>query len=49
MQDPNSLINPGLGFQLEGAVDINEDGQILALADLNGHIHTYLLNPSGRP
>jgi len=45
LQDLNSLIDPTLGIELNGAIDINERGQILVSAG-DFYPHTYLLTPS---
>lgn len=43
--DLNTLIPPGTGWELTGAGDINELGQISGTGYLNGVKHAYLLTP----
>ncbi|MGA2061155.1 MAG: PEP-CTERM sorting domain-containing protein [Thermoguttaceae bacterium] len=50
MTDLNSLINPGLGFTLVGAMDINDSGWIVGYgANVAGHEHAFLLTPIPEP
>lgn len=45
MQDLQSLIDPSSGWQIAGVSDINNLGQVLATACLNGQCQAALLNP----
>jgi probable HAF family extracellular repeat protein len=44
-RDLNNLIQPGSGWELNVAWDINNVGQIAGLGTINGQIHAFLLTP----
>ncbi len=43
MMDLNNLINPGLGWELNYAYDINGNGDIVGLGTIAGETHAFLL------
>jgi len=45
--DLNTLIPVGSGWQLIGASDINDQGQIVGLGLFQGNAHAFLLSPTG--
>lgn len=45
--DLNDAIAPGQGFALDEGIDINDNGQILALGGPHGASNTYILTPTG--
>jgi hypothetical protein len=45
--DLNDAIAPGQGFTLDEGIDINDNGQILALGGPHGASNTYILTPTG--
>jgi probable HAF family extracellular repeat protein len=45
MQNLNDLIDPASGWVLREATGINERGQIVGWAELNGHEHAFRLTP----
>jgi probable HAF family extracellular repeat protein len=51
MQDLNDLIPPGLGWVLEWATAINDNGQIVVngRSTPNGPVHAFLLSPAEAP
>jgi probable HAF family extracellular repeat protein len=49
MYELNSLIDPGSGWFLDHAVDINDAGQIVGFGMINGEEHGFLLTPSAVP
>ncbi len=49
MYELNSLIDPGSGWFLDHAVDINDAGQIVGFGMINGEEHGFLLTPSVVP
>ena len=49
MKDLNDLIDPGLGWELIEAFDINDSGQIVGMGSHNGQSAAYILNPVPEP
>jgi probable HAF family extracellular repeat protein len=49
MTDLNSLIEPNSGWELLSAADINDIGQIVGMARVDGQSRAFLLNPIPEP
>ena len=49
LTDLNSLLPPGSGWELTGALGINDAGQIVGGGVINGQEHAYLLTPAAMP
>jgi probable HAF family extracellular repeat protein len=49
MTDLNSLLPADSGWELSGAVAINDSGQIVGSGIINGQTHAYLLDTTPEP